>query len=956
MELHSRYTLPFPDPDGIVLHLPEDEDASDATRFLQDAINRVISEHVTGIVYIPSGTYKITDTILIPRSVRLIGYGPTRPILLLAHTTPGFTERKPLLWFVKNPVDAESETIRDADAGTFYSGLSNVDFVIEDGNPGAICVRAHFAQHGLISHCNFSIGQGFAGIYDVGNEMENLLFDGGEYGIYTHNCSPGWPFALLDSAFLHQRTAAVATRETGFTGIRLQISDVPAAFVPLCDEMPSWEKLYLEDCMFSDISDAAIRFHLEDNSFNQYHLRNVFCHNVPILVRKLDSGDEQRISHSDYVVTDYHHGKTQTSVKMEASFETVCHCKPLAVLAPMPESDIPLLPDMSLWQSVRDFGAVGDGITDDTEALRLAIRSAKILYFPQGIYRVTDTITMEDDTQFIGLNPISTQIVLTDDTDAFSGFGTPKPLVETSHGFNIIHGIGLDTAGKNPRAVGCKWMANALSYMNDVKFVGGHGLMPKDGTNGYNYVYNASRNADFYADREWDFQYASLWITEDGGGIFKDIWSASPYAEAGIAITDTQTPGRMYCISLEHHVRNEIKMHNISNWRFYALQTEEEKGEGPHCVPMEINRCSQLLFANYFIFRTVFVEQPCDTAIRVWDSRDITFCNLHNYTQMQYVFSNTLSDWSGQLAVRSWELAYLSLTDEQTYAKPYSYTTSNAHFKKLISGFSFACGAALDSKGNLTFCDKPHKRIYRYNVSRQTLELLFDIHFTPNSMFYDSEDRLIVAVDYKALRENADNGAFSTIDWSNFHPYFSWFGKRGLRVYAMDPNDPYNTMQELFPEKTDLPAPKTIYHPAHYWYPGMYLDHMAKPVDTFYLAPDGQTALYACEDAARATSLITARSSQTMYSVDDSINRVWKFDVTKDGNTVHPKLLAEHGRYGAFTAPDGSFYVADDRLYHHAPDGTLLETIELPERITCMAGDACNLFLLSQSSVYLMPL
>lgn len=137
-------------------------------------------------------------------------------------------------------------------------------------------------------------------------------------------------------------------------------------------------------------------------------------------------------------------------------------------------------------------------------------------------------------------------------------------------------------------------------------------------------------------------------------------------------------------------VRNEIKMHNVSNWHFYALQTEDEKGEGPHCLPMEINHCTQLLFANYFIFRTVFVEQPFDTAIRVWDSRDITFRNLHNYTQMQYVFSNTLSDWS------------------------------------------------------------------------------------------------------------------------NFHPYFSWFGKRGLVVYTIDPDDPYRSMQQLLPQKRNDFAPQTI--------------------------------------------------------------------------------------------------------------------------------------------------
>ena len=83
----------------------------------------------------------------------------------------------------------------------FYSAVSNIDFQIEEGNPAAVVMRAHFAQHGFVSHCVFDVGQGKAGIFDVGNEMENLVFLGGEYGIYTTKCSPGWPFVLVESAF-----------------------------------------------------------------------------------------------------------------------------------------------------------------------------------------------------------------------------------------------------------------------------------------------------------------------------------------------------------------------------------------------------------------------------------------------------------------------------------------------------------------------------------------------------------------------------------------------------------------------------------------------------------------------------------------------------------------------------------------------------------------------------------
>lgn len=45
--------------------------------------------------------------------------------------------------------------------------------------------------------------------------------------------------------------------------------------------------------------------------------------------------------------------------------------------------------------SVKDFGAVGDGVTDDTSAIQSAINSgARHIYFPSGRYKVTDTINL----------------------------------------------------------------------------------------------------------------------------------------------------------------------------------------------------------------------------------------------------------------------------------------------------------------------------------------------------------------------------------------------------------------------------------------------------------------------------------------------------------------------------------------------------------------------------------
>src|SRR5699024_7202103 len=53
--------------------------------------------------------------------------------------------------------------------------------------------------------------------------------------------------------------------------------------------------------------------------------------------------------------------------------------------------------------SVKDFGAKGDGKTDDTEAFKEAALLGQAINVPEGIYIVNDTVQMVTGTQFIGM-------------------------------------------------------------------------------------------------------------------------------------------------------------------------------------------------------------------------------------------------------------------------------------------------------------------------------------------------------------------------------------------------------------------------------------------------------------------------------------------------------------------------------------------------------------------------
>ena len=56
-----------------------------------------------------------------------------------------------------------------------------------------------------------------------------------------------------------------------------------------------------------------------------------------------------------------------------------------------------------LEYSVKDFGAKGDGVTDDTEAFQTAGLLGQAINVPEGIYIVNDTVQMVSGTQFIGM-------------------------------------------------------------------------------------------------------------------------------------------------------------------------------------------------------------------------------------------------------------------------------------------------------------------------------------------------------------------------------------------------------------------------------------------------------------------------------------------------------------------------------------------------------------------------
>jgi len=951
-----------PDDDEAVYFTPQNfhikaDGSVDVSDKLQDAINDLKKKNNFGIVFIPEGTYKINKTIYIPRAIRLIGYGKNRPEIFLAPDSPGFQNEVAtdkgkanyMFWFTSG-IAAPDEPIPDAGAGTFYSALSNINLKIGNGNPAAVALRTHFAQHSFISHVDIHTGNGKAGLFDVGNEMEDVRFFGGDYGIYTTKASPGWQFMMLDTYFEGQRKAAIKTREAGLTIVRMIVKKVPTVIEI---DAGFWEKLFLKDCQLDQVSGPAFIISNAGNAKTQINFRNIDCRNVPLFVSYRESGRTLEAKGKIYKIKSFVDGLQMDSLDADPAYRTTQDLQVLNSFPAPVKTDIPALPKMNTWINLKSLGAKGDGETDDTKAIQEAVDKYQTIYVPQGWYRVSETIKLKPNTVLIGLSPIATQLILADNTEAFGSFGAPKPLLETSKGgINIVSGIGLSTGASNPRAVACKWMAGAGSCMNDVKFIGGHGSMSKPGQKEVN-IYGPGGGSNL-----WDTQYWSLWITDGGGGVFKDIWSASTYATSGVYVANTSTESRIYAMSVEHHVRNEIRFNNVSNWEVYALQLEEESRESSECQPLELENCNDMVFANFYTFRVIRVIKPYPYAIRNWSSKNIEFLNVHNYSQIKYTTTVPLYDIHSNTEVRPWEFARLFLSGE--YAQQQVPDDEPGKARQLATGFEFAEGMTRDSKGNIYFCESRMKRIYKWSAETKSLSLLADYPWEPLSLGCDKDDNLLVVFKYvpKAgyLKDGKEEIFTNPPDASGTS--FSGWGNSGFAtwVYSVNPGNPDETIRLLI--KAPMGSMKNVYktlYPSHRWRDGHDFNTItvARP-DECWVAPDGVTIIPVVYDLARSTALVEATAHNPLYVADEYNKRTVKLSVDPEGFVSDLTYFAERGEFASATDDLGNVYIADGEVYIYDKKGKQTGKINVPERPTGLVFGKDNnmLYITGHNSFY----
>ena len=924
---------------------------ADDTAAIQAAIDRVADTTGEGVVFVAEGRYRITHTVHLWSGIRLIGYGEHRPTFVLAPNTPGYQEgheflgtgRYMLQFASRRP--AAGQDVMDANEFTFYSGISNLDLEIGPGNPAAIAVRFHVAQHSFVQHMRFKVGDGRAALEDVGNGAMDLQIEGGEYGIISVRTSPAWQFLLMDSSITGQRRAAIHTQEVGMTLVRDRIGHTPVG-IEITHGMV--EQLYGRDLVLEDISKAGVILGDAQKAHHQVTLDRVICRNVPQLVQAQDSqnsGLEVKGSAKPFVEEHLAIGLEIGPDGRERGVQVHHRERPGA--AKEASTDIPALPPMQQWANVHTLGVKGDG-SDDTQALQAAIDSHRVLYLPSGTYRVTNSLQLKPDSVLIGFNPVTTVIAATDDPSNFTGEGDPVPLVQSARGgAAILTGIGITTTTAAHRAAGLVWRAGPQSFVDDVNFMRGFGRRNPELSPNLPAQQRPANPAGFNPMAGAEAQYPSLWVKDGGGGLFRGVWTANTLARAGLLVENTNTPSIVYQMSCEHHMHHETQFHNASNWTVYALQTEEENPAGADAYSIDLKDAHQMLFTNLFMYRVSRNVLPKLNAIEAANSGDIHFENVHDFSMTRLAFDNSFFDETSGVHIRTHDFTAFTLDRSVKPGAPLPLPAgvfaAGARLEKEASGFSNIAGLTIDDGGQLYFTDAAMHKIYRWSPEEKKAELLTDKVPTPmaamfagnGSLLVQDYARAIYSVDLKSGDTKKVDGLSSPVEGTNlllpvgFHNSIEtsrmqmerrgvvYAGRSNMAISARVTHEPRNFYY--------APGTTNAIMAGGNWQPEL----QASQWRLFHLGDE---------------HLVASEEDDTLYRVKlDSLQHVAATEFAARGGSSVVQDAA------------GNIYIAEGQLYIYNPSGKQIGVVEIPERPSSLAfggADKKTLYIGARGSLY----
>lgn len=258
--------------------------------------------------------------------------------------------------------------------------------------------------------------------------------------------------------------------------------------------------------------------------------------------------------------------------------------------------------------------------------------------------------------------------------------------------------------------------------------------------------------------------------------------------------------------------------------------------------------------------------------------------------------------------------------------------SATPQIEQLGTGFRFTEGPALSAGGSVYFTDIPNNRIHYWNPE-EGIQLFREQSGGANGLLFDIDDNL----------------------------YLCEGGNRQLSM--LSPAGEYRVLADQFQSKA-LNSPNDLWiDPAG----GIYFtdprygkkDNLEQDGEhVYYLEPSGELRRVA-NDLVRPNGIVGTPDGTTLYIADHGGQITYRYTITSPGILGERSVFAKQASDGMAIDQEGNLYLTDDAVDVYHPDGTRINSIELPERpanVAVIGENPTTLFVTARKSVYRVTL
>ncbi|KDR79424.1 hypothetical protein GALMADRAFT_223633 [Galerina marginata CBS 339.88] len=595
------------------------------------------------VVYFPKGTYLVSSPIIPYYYTQLIGDAKKPPTLLASASFSGMAV-----------IDADPY-IPGGGGSQYYTNQNNFfrsvrNFVIDVTRVAATNSQGtglHWQVAQATSLMNIVVQMSTAsntahqGIWmenGSGGFMGDLVFNGGKFGIWGGNQQ----FTVRNVTVNNAQTGVYSSWNWGWTYQGITFNNCQVGFDIATGGLTTGTQTTGAQAIIDAVATNTPIFLRTSQASNgklggSLVLNNVKLNNVPVAVGVV--GGAVVLNGGTTTIASWGQGNVFRGTSPNAVFtqgNIPAPNKPSVLLDSAGRIVSKTHPQyaayaVSQFVSVKDNGAKGDGVTDDTAALTSIFNKfagCKIIFFDAGTYVVSNTVTIPAGTQMVG----EAWTVLAGKGSAFQDQNNPKPVFQAgaagSQGILEITDILFTTIGPTAGAIILEWnvkqpsgvQAGAGMWDSHIRTAGATGTnlegnkCPSSGSGGFANCFGSFLDLHLTSQSTAYLEGTWVWVADHDLDLAGE-GQLSVYSGRGI-LSESQGPVWLIGTS-EHHVIYQYSLVHAANHYMGLIQTES-----PYFQPNPVSP-SPFTISSTFKDPTPYSSNPSASALSINSSQNI---------------------------------------------------------------------------------------------------------------------------------------------------------------------------------------------------------------------------------------------------------------------------------------------------------------------------------------------